>query len=121
MLLATPLLKWYLDHGLKVTRIYQVVEFNAQACFQKFVTDVTEARRAGDARPEMEIIVNTMKLIGNSGYGSLIMDKTKHRNIVYVQGECETCLAACLGEDELKMAKSKIGMDLPIQLGYFIL
>lgn len=71
MLLGTPLLKWYLDHGLKVTRIYQVVEFNAQACFKKFVNDVTEARRMGDARPD------TMKFIGNSGYGSLIMDKTK--------------------------------------------
>lgn len=64
MLLGTPLLKWYLDHGLKVTRIYQVVEFNAQACFKKFVNDVTEARRMGDARPEFEIIGNTMKLIG---------------------------------------------------------
>lgn len=71
MLLSTPLLKWYLDHGLQVTRIYQVVEFNAQACFKNFVNDLTEARRMGDARPD------TMKFIGNSGYGSLIMDKTK--------------------------------------------
>lgn len=132
MLLGTPLLKWYLDHGLKVTRIYQVVEFNAQACFKKFVNDVTEARRMGDGRPEFEIIGNTMKLIGNSGYGSLIMDKTKHRDITYVQGEHQTCLAinqdefrnaTCLGGDfyELEMAKTKITMDLPIQLGYFIL
>ena len=132
ILLATPLLKWYLEHGLKVTRIYQVVEFSAKKCFKNFVNDVTEARRAGDARPEMGIIGDTMKLIGNSGYGSLIMDKTKHRNITYVQGERETCLAinqdefrsaTCLGEDfyELEMAKKKTVMDLPIQLGYFIL
>ncbi|KAK3108402.1 hypothetical protein FSP39_007266 [Pinctada imbricata] len=132
ILLATPLLKWYLEHGLKVTRIYQVVEFNAHACFKQFVNDVTEARRAGDARPERGIIGDTMKLIGNSGYGSLIMDKTKHRDIIYVRGERETCLAinqdefrnaTCLGDDfyELEMAKHKTIMDLPIQLGYFIL
>ncbi|KAK3109123.1 hypothetical protein FSP39_023489 [Pinctada imbricata] len=132
ILLATPLLKWYLEHGLKVMRIYQVVEFNAHACFKRFVKDVTEARRAGDARPEMGIIGDTMKLIGNSGYGSLIMDKTKHRDIVYVRGERQTCLAinqdefrnaTHLGDEfyELEMAKKKISMDLPIQLGYFIL
>ena len=132
ILLATPLLKWYLDHGMKVTRVYQVVEFNALACFKSFVNDVTEARRAGDERPEMEIIGATMKLIGNSGYGSVIMDKTKHRDIKYVKGERETCLvvnqdefrnATCLGEEfyEIEMAKKKIVMDLPIQLGYFIL
>lgn len=56
------IVKWYLDHGLKVTRIYQVVEFNAHACFKKFVNNVTEARRMGDARPEIAIIGNTMKL-----------------------------------------------------------
>lgn len=47
MLLGTPLLKWYLDHGLKVTRIYQVVEFNAQACFKKFVNDVNGGWETG--------------------------------------------------------------------------
>jgi hypothetical protein len=27
MLIITPLLKWYLEHGMLVTKIYQVVEF----------------------------------------------------------------------------------------------
>ena len=27
ILLATPLLKWYLEHGLEVTKVHQVVEF----------------------------------------------------------------------------------------------
>ena len=77
-----------------------MVEFNAQACFKSFVNDVTDARRAGDARPEMEIIGNTMKLIGNSGYGSLIMDKTKHRDIKYVNGERKMCLS--VNQDEFR-------------------
>ena len=67
ILLATPLLKWYLDHGMKVIKIYQVVEYRKMACFQNFVNDVSDARRAGDASPELAIIADTMKLIGNSG------------------------------------------------------
>ena len=31
---ATPLLKWYLDHGMKITKVYQVVEYNRLKCFQ---------------------------------------------------------------------------------------
>lgn len=27
MLMATPILKWHLEHGMLVTKIYQVVEF----------------------------------------------------------------------------------------------
>lgn len=36
LLLATPLLKWYLDHGLVVSDVHQVVEFRKQRCFQSF-------------------------------------------------------------------------------------
>lgn len=77
-LLATPLLQWYLKYGLDVSKIYQVVEFQQQRCLQEFVKEVSEARRQGDADPYTAIIVDTMKVIGNSGFGSLIMDKTKH-------------------------------------------
>ncbi len=134
ILLATPLLRWYLDHGMKITKIYQVVEFRRQSCFKGFVEEVSKARRAGDASPDLSIIADTMKLIGNSGYGSLIMDKTKHRDIAYKRGENEACMSVnrpqfrqmtCLNEDdgyyEIESAKRVINMDLPIQLGYFIL
>ena len=134
ILLATPLLKWYLDHGLKVMKIYQVVEYQQHRCFSDFVEEISDARRQGDADPNTTIIADTKKVIGNSGYGSLIMDKTKHRQIQYVQGENETCLKInqphfrkldCLDPEEqfyeVEMAKRKIKLDLPIQLGYFVL
>ena len=35
---------------------------------------------------DKKIIEDTPKLIGNSGYGSLIMDKEKHQNTLYAQG-----------------------------------
>ena len=134
ILLATPLLQWYLEHGLVITKIYQLVEFQQQRCFRNFVQEVSDARRQWDIDPDTAIIADTNKVIGNSGYGSLIMDKTKHRAIKYVQGENETCLKVndplfqkleCLDEEEqyyeVEMAKCKIKLDLPIQLGYYIL
>ena len=119
---------------MTVSQIHQVVEFQGQRCFQKFVEEVSDARRQGDIYPDTAIIADTMKVIGNVGYGFLIMSKKKHRFIQYVQGENETCLKIndlrfrnldCLDPKEqyyeLEMAKQKITLDLPIQLGYFIL
>ena len=81
ILLATPLLEWYLEHVLVVTKIYQLVEFQQQRCFRNFVQEVSDARRQRDIDPDTAIIADTNKVIGNSAYGSLIMDKTKHRAI----------------------------------------
>ncbi|KAJ8306861.1 hypothetical protein KUTeg_014945 [Tegillarca granosa] len=134
MLIATPLLRWYLKHGMVITKIYQVIEFLPERCFDKFEKEVSESRRLGDINAEKAIIADTMKLIGNSAYGSLIMDKTKHRKIEYVEGENKTCLKVndprfrtleCLDPVEqiyeVEMAKKVIHLDLPIQLAYFIL
>ena len=48
ILLATPFLKWYLEHGLEVTKIYQVIEYTPVPCFKPFGEAVSDARRAGD-------------------------------------------------------------------------
>ena len=62
------------------------------------------------------------------------MDQTKHRNIKYVEGENKACFeinkpqfrqTTCLDETdqyyEIELAKKNINLDLPIQLGFFIL
>ena len=63
ILLATPLLKWYLEHGLDVTKVHQVIEVTPEPYFKSFGDDVSDARRAGDADPNKVIIADTMKLI----------------------------------------------------------
>jgi len=68
ILLATPLLKWYLEHGLVVTKVYQVIEYTPEACFKPFGDAVSNARRAGDVDPSKSIIAETMKLVSNSVY-----------------------------------------------------
>ena len=63
ILLATPLLKWYLEHGPEVTKVHQVVEFTPEPCFKPFGDTVSDARRAGDADSRKAIIADTMKLV----------------------------------------------------------
>jgi hypothetical protein len=63
--LATPLLKWYLEHGLVVTKVYQTFEWRKSPnCFQSFVKRVADARRSGDADPSKAIFADLFKLLG---------------------------------------------------------
>ena len=48
ILLLTELLKWYLEQGLVVDKIYQVIEFEKAPILKPFGESVTAARRAGD-------------------------------------------------------------------------
>lgn len=64
-----------MEHGLVISRVYQVVEFTPNPCFADFTEEVSDARRRGDSDPRFEIFADTMKLIGNrelfsvNGYG----------------------------------------------------
>ncbi len=65
MLITTPLLQYYLELGLEVTRIYQVVEYGRKACFKKFVDFVAQRRRDADKDPKLKVLGENAKLIGN--------------------------------------------------------
>ena len=82
--LSTPLLKWYLEHGLVVTCIYKVIEYIRNAAFNSFMTQVAQARLDGDRDKNKALITETMKRIGNSSSGKLITNKEKHHDIVYI-------------------------------------
>ena len=83
ILLATPLLRWYLDHGLEVTHVYQVIEYDPIPCFRRFGDAVSTAQREGDGHPHKAIIADTKKLLGNSGYGKTITNVDRHRGVNY--------------------------------------
>ncbi|MES9906421.1 MAG: hypothetical protein ABW168_27535 [Sedimenticola sp.] len=131
ILLLTPLLKWYILHGLLVTKVYQVVEYGKMRCFQDFGEQITLDRRLGDQNPDKKVFSTLSKLIGNSAFGGTIMNK-KFRKIKYLEGFRRACIAVNnprfqslneLGDDyfEVEFANSRITMDIPIQLGYSIL
>ena len=133
ILLATPLLKWYLEHGLQITKIYQVVEFDSNCkAFSKFTEHVSNCRRLADCDPSQMIKGETQKLIGNASYGSTILNKEKHERIYYIQGtskaskEINTKYFKHLTEldddfYEISAFKKSIHLTLPITVGYFVL
>ena len=77
ILIITPLLKWYISHGLVVTKIYQLIEFSPKRCFKGFVETVSNDRRSGDGNPNLKPVADSSKLIGEifyfiGGYNTLI-------------------------------------------------
>ena len=130
ILLATPLLQWYLAHGLVIDRVYQVVEYHREACFRHFGESVSAARREGDADPDKTIIADTMKLLGNSAYGKTVTNIDRHRNVRYCT-EVGTSLLInnkrfrqldVVTDDayEVKASKARLTYDLPLHIGFFV-
>ena len=130
ILYATPLLKWYLEHGLEVTRVYQVIEYTPKPCFKPFGDAVSNARRAGDADPSKAIIADTMKLVGNSSYGKTITNKERHRQVKFCDDdEVPNLINSPFFRElnpiddntyEVQSSKKKIKLDLPLQVGFFV-
>ena len=130
ILLATPLVVWYLEHGLVVSRVCQVIEYDPQPCFRFFGEAVSAARRDGNADPNKAIIADTMKLLGNSAYGKTVTNKDMQRDMKYctdvVASRCinnrSFCQLDVVTDDvyEIEMAKEKFEYNLPIQIGFFV-
>ena len=130
ILLTTPLLQWYLAHGLVVDRVYQIVEYSPKPCFQRFGESVSAARRAGDADPDKSIIADTMKLLGNSAYGKTVTNVDRHRNVTYstevgtslLINNKRFCQLDVVTEDAYEVTSSKacLTYDLPLHIGFFV-
>ena len=130
LLLATPLLRWYLAHGLVVDRVYQIIEYEPKPCFQHFGDSVSAARRAGDADPDKAIIADTMKLLGNSAYGKTVTNVDRHRDIKYSTEVGTSVLinnkrfrqldVVSADAYEIEMNKSVVKYTLPLHIGFFV-
>ncbi len=134
ILLASKLLQWYLKHGIVVTRIYEVIEFCRDRCFSDFIKDVKDARREASSEEGGETRALNMKLLCNSSYGGILLQKNKHKNIKYIKGNQKAKLCAndrrfysmcTLDEEnqlfEVSSFKQSINMNLPIHVGFCIL
>ena len=130
IMVISPLLKWYVEHGLKVTQIHQVMEYTPATYYQKFGEQVSEARRAGDVDPEKKIVAKTRKLDGNSSYGKTVTNKERHTDVIYCQEHqvsrylvnpsFRRCNQLSAKTFEVEMSKKTIRLDLPMQIGCFV-
>ena len=57
------MLKYYLEMGLVVTRIYKLRESYPNVWFKKLVEEIVETRRKGDWDPDLQLVELTKKLI----------------------------------------------------------
>ena len=130
ILLTTPLLRWYLAHGLVVDRVYQIVEYSPKPCFQHFGESVSTARRDGDVDPDKSIIADTMKLLGNSAYGKTVTNVDRHRDVKYCTEGGTSLLVGnkrfrqldVVTDDayEVTSSKARVTYDLPHHIGFFV-
>ena len=130
LLLATPLLRWYIAHGLVVDHVYQVVEYERKPCFRNFGESVSTARRAGDADTDRAIIGDTMKLLGNSAYGKTVTNVDRHHDVKYCTEVGTSLLVGnkrfrqldVVTDDayEVTSSKARVTYDLPLHIGFFV-
>ena len=87
ILLYSPLLKWYLNHGLQVTKIHRYISYTPGTPFAWFPEEVSSARRAADNDKNKKQLGDTAKLKGNSFYGKMIENLKKHMNTKFTKDE----------------------------------
>jgi len=123
------LLKFYLSHGLKLTKIHRVISFDQEAWLKPYIDFNTQMR----AKAKNEFEKNFFKLLNNSIYGKCCENIRNHKDIKL----CTTAKKAerlfnkpkykgctIFKDDELiavEMAKTKIKYNKPVYLGNCIL
>ena len=128
LLISTNLAQFYLELGLSVYPIFEIIEFDKKKAFKKFTDEVTNSRRNADCDVKQQL----SKITGNASYGSLMINKLAFSNIKYSNNTVETCMAINknnfkkldeIGENiyEIHMNKRTISLDTPLYVANFIL
>lgn len=107
-------MRWYMDHGVMITAVYQTIDYQADKVFPWFVEQVTEARRMGVVEKSKALFAEVFKLMGNSGYIiSPKVEKVVYRALrrVYFSDLEEVGQAY-----ELESRKPRITISLPFQV-----
>ena len=80
-------MKWYLNHGLKVTTVHKYLKYKPGKPFEWFSEEVSQARRNGDNDPGLKQLGDTHKLKGNSFFHKMIEDLMKHLKTTFTTNE----------------------------------
>ncbi len=134
VLSCSSLLKWYLDHFMQVTKIYQEMETCQNKCFRNFINEMVQGRREADVDPNKKAMRLVYKLLMNSAYGSLLQNPSRYKNVKYVKSEYDALkfanepLFSHLSELDsvnefykVQMFKKKHNDTIPIYLGMLCL
>ena len=78
--LNTILIKCYLKHGLRLTAVHQLIEYEPGKPFSWFPEEMANARRKAYKDPLKKQLGNVAKLKRNSFYGKMIEDLGHHKS-----------------------------------------
>ena len=119
--------KFYLDLGLKITRIYEFVQFYPSKCFEALALQTAQDRRTADSDSLKTVLAMTSRLIGNSLYSASLFNKHAHRDVTYHDDSTINDVINwpyfnhldVISENfyEVKCLKKHVLNDLPIQIG----
>ena len=121
-------LKQALNHGLKLKKIYRIIEFNQEAWLKPYIDMNSELRKAAKNDFEKDLF----KLMNNSVFGKTMENIRKHRDIKLVTtdkkrsklvSEPNNHTINLISEDLsiTEVKKAKVKMNKPIYLGLSIL
>ena len=128
ILLYSPLLKWYLNHGLQVTKIHRYISYISGRPFKWFPEEVSSARREADNDKNKKQLGDTAKLKGNSFYGKIIENLEKHISTKFTTDEklIDNIFRSPFFEDleeinagvfEVRQRKKQVTITRPYQCG----
>ena len=75
--------EFYLNLGLKITRIYEFIQFHPQKCIETLANEIVNPQREADLDKSKTVIALTNKLTRNFLYSASLLNKEKHQNITY--------------------------------------
>lgn len=130
--LITPLLKYYIDLGFKVTKIHNAISYFPGFAFEKLGDDLNRLRAEAQKDESKKSLSDSLKLVSNSIYGKFCERKDKHEEITFandhkiikklIKNKRFQNLNQ-LGNDmyQISLKKRQIVMDTPRILAGFIL
>ena len=87
ILLYSPLLKWYLSHGMVITGVHHLIGCEPGRPFAWFPEEVANARRQADNDPSKKQPGDVSKLKGNIFYGKMVEDLLRHLSTIFTSNE----------------------------------
>ena len=121
-------LKQALNHGLKLSKVHDVIEFRQNAWLKSYIDMNTELRKKAKNEFEKELF----KLMSNSVFGKTMEDVRNHRDIRVITADKRKSILASesnyystkyISKDLLimEMKKTEVRMNKPAYLGQAIL
>ena len=121
-------LKQALNHGLKLTKVHRIIQFDQEAWLKPYIDMNTDLRK--DAKNDFE--KDFFKLMNNSVFGKTMENVRNHRDIKLVTSDKRRSILAsepnyhsskCISKDLMimEMKKVEVKMNKPIYLGQAIL